>query len=171
MDPRDTAAVVAVERSAFAPGWPATAFQNELTQNKMARYIVLEEGGEITGFGGLWLMFDEAHVVTVAVRPDRRRNGLGSLIVHGLLLVAQARGMDVATLECRASNLAARALYGRYGFYEVGIRRNYYADNREDAVIMTTEALASPAYQERLHRLEGELDLLFPGAEVSVSPA
>ncbi|MEP7215477.1 MAG: ribosomal protein S18-alanine N-acetyltransferase [Anaerolineaceae bacterium] len=171
MEPRDVASVLAVERSAFDTGWPATAFQNELTQNKMARYIVLEDGGEVIGFGGLWLMLDEAHVVTVAVRPERRRSGLGSLIVHGLLLVAQAQGMDVATLECRSSNLAARALYSRYGFYEVGLRHKYYADNQEDAVIMTTESLTSPAYQERLRRLGGELVLLLPGAESLVIPA
>ena len=171
MERRDMASVLAVEQSAFAAGWPATAFQNELTQNKMARYIVLEDGAEVTGFGGLWLMLDEAHVVTVAVRPERRRAGLGGLIVHGLLLVAQSHEMDVATLECRVSNLAARALYARYGFYEVGLRRKYYADNQEDAVIMTTESLASAAYQERLRSLEGELELLLPGAEMLLNPA
>ncbi|MEP6871955.1 MAG: ribosomal protein S18-alanine N-acetyltransferase, partial [Anaerolineaceae bacterium] len=138
-----------------------------LTQNKMARYLVLEDGREVIGFGGLWLMLDEAHVVTVAVRPERRRRGLGGLIVHGLLLVAHSQGMGIATLECRTSNLAARALYARYGFYEVGLRRRYYADNQEDAVIMTTESLASPAYQERLQRLAGELSRPWPGADWS----
>ncbi len=167
----DVDAVLAVERSAFAAGWPLTAFQNELTQNKMARYIVLEEGGKVTGFGGLWLMLDEAHVVTVAVRPERRRQGLGSLVVHGLLAVAESTGMHAATLECRVSNDAARALYGRYGFYEVGLRRKYYADNEEDAVIMTTEEFSSAAYQERLRRLENELKLLLPAAQMLVVPA
>ena len=165
MEPRDVVSVLAVERSAFDTGWPATAFKNELTQNKMARYVVLVDGGEVIGFGGLWLMLDEAHVVTVAVRPERRRRGLGSLIVHGLLLVAHSQGMGTATLECRPSNLAARALYARYGFYEVGLRRRYYADNQEDALIMTTESLASPAYQERLQRLGGELSRPSAGAD------
>ena len=168
MEQRDVDSVLAVERSAFVAGWPLTAFENELTQNKMARYIVLEEGGEVTGFGGLWLMVDEAHVVTVAVRPEHRRRGLGSLIVHGLMVLAGEQGMDLATLECRVSNLAARALYGRYGFYEVGIRPKYYADNHEDAVIMTTEPLSSAAYQERLRRLEGELRRRLPGSELFV---
>lgn len=171
MEQQDVAAVLAVEQSAFETGWPATAFQSELTQNRMARYIVLEDNGKVIGFGGLWLMFDEAHVVTVAVRPECRRHGLGRLIVHGLLLVAQAHEMDVATLECRASNLAARALYARYGFYEVGIRPKYYADNGEDAVIMTTESLSSAAYQQRLTGLAAELDLLLPGAQTLVVPA
>ena len=171
MEPGDADAVLAVERSAFAAGWPLTAFQNELTQNKMARYIVLEEGGAVMGFGGLWLMVDEAHVVTVAVHPKARRRGLGSLIVHGLLAVAQAHGMTAATLECRVSNAAARALYGRFGFYEVGRRRKYYADNQEDAVIMTTEELSGAAYQERLRKLEGEMEVLLPGVEMQVVPA
>ena len=166
MEPGDVDAVLAVESLAFAGGWPATAFQSELSQNRMARYLVLHEGSEVAGFGGLWLMLDEAHVVTVAVRPERRRRGLGSLIVHGLVRLAEDHRMEVATLECRVSNLAARTLYARYGFYEVGLRRKYYADNQEDAVIMTTEALSGAAYQARLARLETELQVMLPGARV-----
>ncbi|MGH2632849.1 MAG: ribosomal protein S18-alanine N-acetyltransferase, partial [Tepidiformaceae bacterium] len=74
-----------------------------------------------------------------------------------------ANEMTVATLECRVSNAAARALYGDYGFYEVGLRKRYYADNGEDAVIMTTEALSSEAYSSRLARLEEKLQRILPG--------
>lgn len=168
MQPGDIAAVVAVERSAFDEGWPATAFERELTQNRMARYVVLEVGGEVVGFGGIWLMVDEAHVVTVAVRPDCRGRGFGRLLVHGLVQVAQCEGMLSATLECRVSNAAARALYSRYGFYEVGLRRKYYQDNQEDAVIMTTEEFASAAYQRRLRDLEDDLGRMLPGVSASV---
>jgi ribosomal-protein-alanine N-acetyltransferase len=90
---------------------------------------------------------------------------LGRLLVHGLVELAIEHGMSVATLEVRESNEAARALYREYGFYEVGERKRYYSDNRENAVIMTTEELRSPAYQRRLEGLATELRRRFPGIE------
>jgi [ribosomal protein S18]-alanine N-acetyltransferase len=155
MRPRDMADVMAVERAAYSAGWPSTAFERELTQNAMARYVVLREsaGGPVAGFGGIWLMVDEAHVVTVAVLPEARGKGFGRALVHGLLNVAIEHNMALATLEVRTSNEAARALYRSYGFYEVGVRKRYYSDNHEDAVIMTTEDIQGPAYRERLERL------------------
>ena len=164
MSPEDVPVVMAVERAAYSGGWPATTFERELTGNGMARYIVLEEaGGRIAGFAGLWLMVDEAHVVTVAVLPEERRRGLGRVLVHGLVELAIEHGMSVATLEVRESNEAARAMYREYGFYEVGERKRYYSDNREDAIIMTTEELTSPAYQRRLRQLAEEIQRRFPG--------
>lgn len=161
----DMAEVMAVERAAYSSGWPATAFERELTQNAMARYLVLRKPREdaIAGFAGLWLMVDEAHVVTVAVVPEERRHGYGRALVHGLLHVAIQHEMSSATLEVRASNEAARALYRGYGFYEVGERKRYYSDNREDAIIMTTEDIRGAAYAARLAQLGTELDARFPG--------
>ncbi len=169
----DAPAVAALESAAFTSGWSHTAFERELTQNAAARYLVLErpellpspaQSGEglgvrarIVGFAGLWLMFDEAHIVTVAVAESERRHGYGRVLVHALVQLAAELGMTNATLECRVSNTAARALYRDYGFYEVGERKSYYADNREDAVIMTTEAFATDAYQQRLARLAAKL--------------
>lgn len=165
----DMAEVMAVERAAYSQGWPPTAFERELTQNAMARYIVLRKAGSddaIAGFAGLWLMVDEAHVVTVAVLPEERRLGLGRALVHGLIHVALTHGMSSATLEVRASNEPARALYRSYGFYEVGERKRYYSDNREDAIIMTTEDIRSVAYGTRLARLATDLEARFPGIEL-----
>lgn len=155
--------VMAVERLAYSPGWPATAFERELTQNGMARYVVLNAAGRIAGFAGLWLMVDEAHVVTVAVLPEERGKGLGAALVHALMNVAIEHQMTLATLEVRESNAPARALYRGYGFYEVGVRKRYYADNREDAIIMTTEDIQSPAYRQRLERLARRLEARHPG--------
>lgn len=162
------AEVMSVERAAYSAGWPATAFERELTQNPMARYVVLrkESGGPILGFAGLWLMVDEAHVVTVAVLPEARRAGYGRLLVHALIEVALRNAMHSATLEVRASNEAARRLYRGYGFYEVGERKKYYSDNGEDAIIMTTEELGSPAYTERLRSLAEGLRARFAGIEL-----
>lgn len=166
MRPGDTPEVLEIERLAFSPGWSATAFERELSHNGMARYLVLESAaGEIHGFAGLWLMVDEAHVVTVAVLPELRRRGYGRLLVHALVELARDCGMTSATLEVRESNGAARRLYAVYGFYEVGLRKRYYADNGEDAVIMTTEELTSTAYVARLAALEQVLADRFPGVE------
>jgi ribosomal-protein-alanine N-acetyltransferase len=171
MTPADLPAVAAVERAAFENGWPATAFAHELEQNAMARYLLVElvppgegQAPVVLGFAGLWLIVDEAHVVTVAVTPPCRRHGLGRLLVHALVTLARDCGMTDATLECRVSNQAARALYRDYGFHEVGLRKHYYADNGEDAVIMTTEAFSSEGYRARLARLEARLAAMLPGA-------
>jgi ribosomal-protein-alanine N-acetyltransferase len=173
MRPGDLPAVIAVEQASFAAGWPPTAFERELSTNQMARYLVLVRGDgadeRVLGFAGLWLMLDEAHVVTVAVAPEERGKGLGRLLVYGLVSLAAAHEMSVATLECRVSNAAARALYGRYGFYEVGMRKKYYSDNGEDAVIMTTELLASAAYQRRLAALAAELGERVPGVSLAIA--
>jgi len=164
MRAEDVAAVVAVEQAAFPDEWPATAFERELTKNSMARYVVLGDGeGGVAGFGGLWLMVDAAHIVSVGVAPEWRRRGYGRAIVHALVKAAIDHGMVEATLEVRESNEAARALYRVYGFYEVGRRKRYYPDNREDAIIMTTEELTGAAYQARLGRLREELETRFPG--------
>lgn len=167
MTPADIPEVMAVERAAYSEGWPSTAFERELTSNSVARYIVFRGAadGAVLGFAGLWLMVDEAHVVTVGVLPECRRRGFGRVLVHGLILVAIDHQMALATLEVRESNEAARALYRRYGFYEVGRRKRYYADNHEDAIIMTTEDLQSPAYQRRLTALTGEIESRFPALE------
>ena len=165
MSADDLAAVQALESLSFDATWPATAFEHELTQNPAARYVLVEVDQRAVAFGGLWLQFDQAHVVTVAVDPVMRGGGYGRLAVHALIAVADAFGMADATLEVRESNAAARALYRVYGFYEVGRRKRYYADNGEDALIMTTEPLRSPAYQARLRTLLEDLERRF-GADV-----
>ncbi len=170
MGPEHLPTVEAIEKASFAAGWPATAFQRELAGNGAARYIVVE-GEEVTGFAGLWLMLDEAHVVSVAVLPERRREGLGRLLVHGLIRVAIEEGMNDATLECRVSNLAARALYRSFGFYEVGARKRYYADNGEDAVIMTTEVLDSPGFKRTFEQQEALLLERWPTISLEIAAA
>ena len=169
----DLAVVSEIERLSFDDGWAATAFESELRNNGAARYALLErrDGAGIwraIGFAGLWLQFDEAHVVTVAVLPEERRNGYGRILVHALVEVARHFGMANATLEVRESNVAARALYAHYGFWEVGERIRYYADNGENAVIMTTEALNSERFIARIENMGARLRARF-GGEATLS--
>ena len=156
----DVAAVVALESAASLPGWSTEAYAKELA-NPAARYLVAMEGPDLVAMGGIWLALDEAHVTTMAVAGQRRRRGLGRLILHHLLLAAEGEGMLQATLECRASNAAAQALYRLYGFYPVGARKRYYEDG-EDAVIMTTEPFASGAFRDRFALRRAELASRFP---------
>lgn len=165
----DCNAARTIEAASHGATWPATNFLRELNENPVARYLVVESPRGITGFGGLWMQLDEAHVVNVAVEPSARGKGYGRLLVHGLVDLAIQYGMSVATLECRESNAVARRLYGSYGFYEVGRRKRYYSDG-EDAVIMTTEDLSSGAYQQRLERLAEKLEVLLPGVSAVIDP-
>ena len=107
----------------------------------------------IAGYVSVWYQGDEAHIVEIAVRETLRGNGIGELLLIGSLREAVAYGSQVMTLEARVSNFIAQRLYEKYSFKSVGIRKGYYSDNREDAVIMTT----SPIYTEEYGRMFSEL--------------
>lgn len=111
----------------------------------------------IIGFGGMWIAFDEAHVTTIGVDPDLRGRGLGELLLVAMFDEAFRRHTNWLTLEVRVSNAPAQSLYVKYGFSEQGRRKRYYSDNNEDALIMWSESLADPAYQDRLEALRDRL--------------
>ena len=153
----DIPAVHRIERASFAVPWPDDAYRNELLTNRLASYLVARAGGEIVGFAGLWVMVDEAHITTFAVDPAWRRRGVGQRLLLRLLELSNDRRAREATLEVRLSNLPARKLYEKYGFRPVGIRPRYYSDNGEDALIMTTDPLASAGMRDRIARLRDQL--------------
>jgi len=111
----------------------------------------------IVGFSGVWMMADEAHVTNIAVREHYRGKGVGSLLLIATIDMAVELKAIFLTLEVRASNKVAQKLYTRYGFTERGVRRGYYLDNREDAIIMTTESVASPVFKKQLQQLRESL--------------
>ena len=150
--------VQAIERASFSSPWPPNAYRSELETNRLANYLVARADGEIVGYGGMWLMVDEAHITTFAVHPAWRRQRIGERLLVAFLDIAMERGAHEATLEVRLSNLPARKLYEKYGFRPVGLRPRYYSDDNEDALIMTTEALADPAMRARIERLRAALD-------------
>jgi len=108
----------------------------------------------IVGYAGLWLMTDEAHITTIAVDPDYQGKGIGELLLLGLIDRAQQIGAHWLTLEVRVSNHVAQALYEKYTFKEMGLRRRYYSDNGEDAIVMWTDPIESDTFQDavREHR-------------------
>jgi len=110
----------------------------------------------IVGMVGIWLMVDEAHIVTIAVPESHRRRRIGELLLIAAIELANINDRPVVTLECRTSNEAAQALYEKYGFRRVGVHRRYYSDNQEDAAIMTTESILTPSYQALFQRLKEE---------------
>jgi [ribosomal protein S18]-alanine N-acetyltransferase len=154
----DLPAVQGIERSSFSTPWPPQAYRQELASNRLAHYLVALLDDVVVAYGGIWLMVDEAHVTTFAVHPRYRRRRIGERLLLALLDVSVDRRAREATLEVRLSNLPARRLYEKYGFRPVGIRPRYYSDNGEDALIMTTEPLASPGMRERIERLRAAID-------------
>ena len=127
--------ILEIEKDSNSAPWSEKSFQNEL-ENKQSVFLVAMSGNKIVGYGGLWLCIDEAHITTLAVAPDARRNGIGKAIMVQLLSRAQEQGMVCSTLEVRAGNEAAIELYRDIGYRETSHRRAYYPDNKEDAVVM-----------------------------------
>jgi ribosomal-protein-alanine N-acetyltransferase len=111
----------------------------------------------IIGFAGIWVMADEAHLTNIAVRQQYQHLGIGELLLISTIDLAKERKANIVTLEVRASNLVAQNLYRKYGFTQVGIRRGYYLDNREDGILMSTENITSAAFQARLQQLREAL--------------
>ncbi len=155
----DVPSIVALDLAAFGPidAWSASSFRNELRKNRLSRYYVLEDntaaqsdvGTALRGYIGCWTMVDELHIVTIGVDPNWRQRGLGEALVQRALDLAHELGCESVSLECRESNVAARALYGKYGFEQVGRRRRYYKDG-EDALILTVHDVRDAAYRSRL---------------------
>ena len=140
----DIAAVLEIERLSFSSPWPAFAFEQELTANRLAHYRVARLDDRVVAFGGIWLMVDEAHVTTFGVHPDHRRRGIGRLLLLHMAEAAIELGSSRMTLEVRVSNTAAQSLYRSFGFRVSGRRIAYYSDDGEDALVMTTPELAGP---------------------------
>jgi len=157
MTQEDIPQVTEIDREAFPTLWPPANYEREM-KNGLAHYIVAsDEEGYIMGFAGLWLLVDEAHITNIAVREKHRRQGIGERLLIAIIELAIELGANLITLEVRASNSEAQKLYAKYGFIRVGLRRGYYTDNREDAVLMSLEdARAAKGRLESLKRAHTE---------------
>ncbi len=108
----------------------------------------------ISGFAGFWIMADEAHITSIAARKSYRRQGIGELLLISTIDLTAELNARMVTLEVRASNTTAQSLYRKYGFIQVGVRRGYYTENKEDAVLMSAENISSAPFQAHLNQLK-----------------
>jgi ribosomal-protein-alanine N-acetyltransferase len=131
----DIEEILLIEQCSFPAPWSARAFLSEL-ENKFARYFVLLEVGRVIGYAGMWLFAGEAHITTIAVHPNYRNQGYGRLLMNFLIDFSQDHGVDTMILEVRVSNIPAIKLYSSLGFKKIGIRKNYYLEIHEDAIVM-----------------------------------
>jgi len=135
MTATDLDAVVIVENQSFSTPWTRQAFYEEL-ENQLAYYLLAVLDDTVVGYVGMWLILDEAHITNVAVLPSCRKLGIGKSMMQKALDIAKANGAVSMTLEVRPSNAPALALYKNLGFENAGVRKNYYEDTNEDAIIM-----------------------------------
>lgn len=134
--------VLKIEELSFPSPWSRSSFVYEITQNQFACYIVAVAEEKVAGYGGMWLILDEAHITNVAVHTDYRMNRIGGALMLELIRRAILKGATRMTLEVRPSNTAARRLYVSLGFKDIGLRKRYYTDTNEDAIIMWNDNLS-----------------------------
>ncbi|MGE5582002.1 MAG: ribosomal protein S18-alanine N-acetyltransferase [Bacillota bacterium] len=133
----DLEAVLEIEALSFPTPWSRNSFLYELLENERAVYLVARnEFDKVTGYIGMWVVFEEGHITNLAAHPLYRRQGVGKALLNKLIAVSKERGVKHLTLEVRRTNLAAQDLYQKMGFVHMGVRRKYYLDNKEDALIM-----------------------------------
>lgn len=135
MTTQDLECIAQMEEICFAAPWTKSALESEL-KNPVSHYSVLEADGEIVGYAGMWVIFDEAYVTNVAVHPNQRHKGYGMRIMRDLMQKAMEKGATAMTLEVRKSNVIAQTLYYKLGFQNEGLRKGFYTDNSEDALIL-----------------------------------
>lgn len=136
MNINDVDGVYEVELSSFSDPWTKHALKDEM-KNNLSRYIVAENSeNKIVGYIGSWFIIDEAHITNVAVHSDFRGHNIGGKLIESLIELCKENRINSMTLEVRTSNTLAQNLYKKYGFLPGGIRKEYYSDNKEDAIIM-----------------------------------
>lgn len=154
---RDLRQVMAIEEVVFPEPWSPAVFSSELALRQGRAYRVARDGRRVAGYFGLMFVDDEAHVTTVAVAPEHQGRGVGTALMLEAARTALGAGSRHLSLEVAAGNERAQALYRRFGFAPVGVRKGYYQRTGEDAFVMWAYDVGSPAYAERLAGIEARL--------------
>jgi len=128
--------VFEIERNSFSVPWTYESLKDEITKNKMAHYFIAKNNNIIAGYAGMWHVVNEGHITNIAVAEERRNQGIGTKLIEQLITFANENKMIGLTLEVRFNNAAAQRLYLKQGFKTAGLRKGYYADTKEDALIM-----------------------------------
>ncbi|MDD4310946.1 MAG: ribosomal protein S18-alanine N-acetyltransferase [Eubacteriales bacterium] len=148
MERKDVNRVHEIECTCFRSPWSKLALAGEL-RNEVAHYLVMESDGVICGYGGMWLLFEEAHVTNVAIMPEYRGKGCGKRLMLAMMRHAVKQGAEKMTLEVREGNMVAQHLYARLGFEQNGFRKGYYSDTGEGALILWNEDIQQTINRER----------------------
>jgi [ribosomal protein S18]-alanine N-acetyltransferase len=149
--------VMAIEKQVYPRPWSPNLFVSEMTEFHNRTYLVAKMGKDVVGYGGVMCYGEEAHITTIAVDPLHHRKKIGTRLLYELLQEALRLGAKAASLEVRVSNWAAQRMYSEFGFRPVGVRKNYYQETGEDAVVMWADDVNSPEYRERLDRLANSI--------------
>ena len=149
--------IMAIERQVYPRPWSPSLFVSEMTTGRNRAYVVALAGRAVVGYAGLISYGDEAHVTTIAVDPEFQRLKIGTRLLYELLLEALELGARAVSLEVRVTNWGAQRLYGRFGFRPVGVRRHYYQETNEDALVMWTDNIRTREYHELLERVIDEM--------------
>lgn len=158
--------VLRIEQQVYPRPWSASLFASELALRSTRAYYVARVGRDVVGYAGLMMSVDDGHVTTIAVDPRWQRHHIGTRLLLALVREALDRGSVALTLEVRLSNRGAQELYRRFGFRPVGVRKGYYADTKEDALVMWAHDVATADYRELLDALERQV----PGTTVVERP-
>ena len=142
--------VMAIERRVYARPWSPNLFVAEMVESENRCYLVAKIDRDVVGYIGLICYGEEAHITNVAVGPEHQRTGIATRLLHDVIAEAASMGAQTVSLEVRISNWGAQRLYARFAFRPVGVRRNYYQELQEDALIMWTDDVRSRAYASRL---------------------
>lgn len=154
---RHLRAVLRIENKVYPRPWSLSLFMSELALRATRAYFVARVGGAVVGYAGLMLTGEDGHVTTIAVDPEWHRHKIGSRLLIQLARHARRRGARNLTLEVRMSNVAAQAMYRRFGFRPAGIRKNYYVETNEDALVMWAHDIDTPEYERHLARIEASI--------------
>lgn len=154
---RHVRAVLRIEEQVYPRPWTSALFLSELALRSSRAYFVARVGRQIVGYAGVMISFEDAHVTTVAVDPAWQRRGIATRLLVALARESLVRGAQHLTLEVRMSNKGAQALYRRFGFAPVGVRKNYYPETNEDALVMWVHDIDSPEYARLLAGMEARV--------------
>jgi [ribosomal protein S18]-alanine N-acetyltransferase len=152
--------VLAIESQVYPRPWSASLFLAEMSQRSSRTYIVAKYGNDVVGYAGMMYTGYEAHVTNIAVDPGWQSHKIGSRLLLTIITEAIARGAETVSLEVRVSNSIAQNMYEKFGFSVAGVRRGYYIETNEDALVMVAENALSTDYRLRLQRIRVELDEL-----------
>ena len=147
--------IMAIERVVYPRPWSPSLFIAEMSEPSNRTYLVAKLGRDVVGYAGMICYGDEAHVTTIAVDPAHHRKRIGTRLLYELVESAIEMGARAISLEVRVSNWGAQRLYGRFGFRPIGVRKNYYQETGEDALVMWADDVHSGEYEARLQRIVG----------------